>query len=163
MKTMFETNVVKRFPRYRKSFLALDRHFVDFHLGLIEELQILLPKLRKNSTIASELTSLIKRYETSVYNHQNMKIYFDVRQQEIDTISGMLEKADISTSVVVDYGDSSAGNDCLGVSYTYLIKFVDYQKIVLHYFCFSNFFSAFQLILVNPMRYCAILIGNCNF
>ena len=115
MKTMFETNVVKRFPRYKKSFLTLDRLFVDFHLGLIEELQILLPDLRSDRTLEKNLTRLIRKYEASVFNHQNMKMFLDVRKVEIDTVTGVLEKADISNSVVVDYGDSSEGNDCIWV------------------------------------------------
>ena len=111
-----ENIVVSNYPIYSNIFLKLKSAFSKFQAKILRTIQKVLPEIRGSNNKSEEsLTDIVEEYETSIFFHNNIKQFLDIRRKEIGTILNILEKSGESSEMTVDFGGDSNGNKCVQV------------------------------------------------
>ena len=61
------------------------------------------------------MTKINNDYQKSPYFYEHIDNFLGVRTRELDTIANVLAKAEKSSSITVDFGDTGEGNICIQV------------------------------------------------
>ena len=114
LRTLMATDVATQFPNYRTMLTIVQTKVESFENDIKGELQKVLPNIRGGGGKSEvELTLIVERYQSSAFNLFNLELFFDARKREIGTISNVLNAADKSKKVTVDFGRSFEGNKCI--------------------------------------------------
>ena len=114
LRTLMATDVATQFPNYRTMLTIVQTKVESFENDIKGELQKVLPNIRGGGGKSEmELTSIVESYQSSAFNIINLDLFFDARRREIGTVSNVLNAADKSKKVTVDFGRSSEGNKCI--------------------------------------------------
>ena len=114
LKTLMATDVATQYPNYKTMLTTVQMAVETFENNIKTELQEVLPNIRSGGGKSeAELTLIVERYQSSAFNLANLELFLGVRKREIGTISNVLNTADKSKKVTVDFGQSSEGNKCI--------------------------------------------------
>ena len=114
LRTLMATDVAIQYPNYRTMLTIVQTKVESFENDIKGELQKVLPNIRGGGGKSEmELTSIVESYQSSAFNIINLDLFFDARRREIGTVSNVLNAADKSKKVTVDFGRSSEGNKCI--------------------------------------------------
>merc|ERR1711971_68729 len=114
LRTLMATDVATQFPNYRTMLTTVQTKVESFENDIKGELQKVLPNIRGGGGKSEmELTSIVESYQCSAFNIYNLDLFFDARRREIGIVSNILNAADKSKNVTVDFGRSSEGNKCI--------------------------------------------------
>ena len=114
LRTLMATDVATQYPNYKTMLTTVQTKVESFENDIKGELQRVLPNIRGGGGKSEvELTSIVERYQSSVFNLFNLDLFFDARRREIGTVSNVLNAADKSKKVTVDFGRSAEGNKCI--------------------------------------------------
>ena len=114
LKTLMATDVATQYPNYKTMLTTVQTKVVSFENKIKTELQKVLPNIRGGGGKSEvDLRLIVESYENSTFNLHNLELFLGVRKREIGTISNVLNAADKSKKVTVDFGRSSEGNKCI--------------------------------------------------
>ena len=114
LKTLMATDVATQYPNYKTMLTTVQIKVETFENNIKTELQEVLPNIRGGGGKSEvELTSILEIYQSSAFNLINLELFLGVRTREIGTISNVLNAADKSKKVTVDFAQSSEGNKCI--------------------------------------------------
>ena len=114
LRTLMATDVAAQYPNYKTMLTTVQTKVESFESKIKTELQKVLPNIRGGGGKSEvELTLIVESYQSSAFNLFNLELFFDARKREIGTISNVLNAADKSKKVTVDFGSSSEGNECI--------------------------------------------------
>jgi len=114
LRTLMATDVATQYPNYKTMLTTVQTKVESFENDIKGELQRVLPNIRGGGGKSEvELTSIVERYQSSAFNLFNLDLFFDARRREIGTVSNVLNAADKSKKVTVDFGRSAEGNKCI--------------------------------------------------
>jgi len=114
LRTLMATDVATQYPNYKTMLTTVQIKVESFENKIKTELQEVLPNIRSGGGKSEvELTSIVESYHSSAFNLFNLDLFFDARRREIGTVSNVLNAADKSKKVTVDFGRSAEGNKCI--------------------------------------------------
>ena len=114
LRTLMATDVATQYPNYKTMLTAVQTKVESYENKIKTELQEVLPNIRGGGGKSEEeLTLIVKSYQSSAFHLFNLELFFDARRREIGTVSNVLNAADKSKKVTVDFGRSSEGNKCI--------------------------------------------------
>lgn len=112
LRKLSSSRFANRFAKYGGMLDDIKTRHGNFKHKITSELKRILPEIRRNSVLETELSNLIAEYDNSPFQKSRFFRLLDVRQKEIETAESIIYDGNMPNGVILDYENSGAANNC---------------------------------------------------